>query len=199
MRLSASPSQAQALMQTAFHHGPAAPAQEHGGAASQGMAQASAEGAAQPTSTWFAALLMPAPTQAGAAAREARQRAAAVLSLVAVRERGRIVDFIWQHASPAASRLLRVGSNQPNGKSLRQLGASTLSHLALIERYRRVIEEDNERSFSQVHLVKGRQDVVIHRVSCSGDTVTVTLTNLSADRRAQARRLGAAMPELPPY
>ncbi len=125
--------------------------------------------------------------------------AEAVLRLVAVREHGRIVDFIWQHATPAAARLLRVGDIQPNGKSLRALGAGALRQQPLIERYRRVIEDGSERSFSQVHLVKGRQDVVIHRVSCGGDTVTVTLTNLSADRRAQARRLGCALPGLPAY
>lgn len=122
-----------------------------------------------------------------------------MLQLDAVRERGRIVDFIWQQASPAAARLLRVGTTSANGKRLRELATCPLSHPALIERYRRVIEDGGERSFAQVHVVKGRQDVVIHRVSCSGDTVTVSLTNLSADRRAQAHRLGLAAPELPSY
>ncbi len=191
------PAPAQGLMQTAFHHAPVALTQGQVGAAANVAAQA----VAQPVSPWYASLLkaVPETEPAPAVAATGRSAAAAVLRLAAQRERGRIVDFIWQHATPAAARLLRVGTVQPIGKSLRQLSAGPLmNHPALIERYRRVMEDGSERSFAQVHLVKGRQDVVIHRVSCSGDTVTVSLTNLSADRRAQARRLGVTVPDLPP-
>jgi len=72
---------------------------------------------------------------------------------------------------------------------LRDGVAGPLGHPVLVERYRRVIEHGNAQSFVQVHLLDGRQDIVDHRVVRHGDGVLVTLTNLSAERRAQERRL----------
>ena len=112
------------------------------------------------------------------------------MQLRAVRERGRVVDFVWIFASSVAAELLHCDPLTLRGRSLREVvTAGPLGHPALIERYRRVLEHGNSQSFEQVHLVDGRQEIVIHRVAREGDGVMVTLTNLSADRRAQILRL----------
>jgi len=112
------------------------------------------------------------------------------MRLLALRECGRVVDFTWESVNPAAAKLLRCDPLDLLRKSLSEtVSGGPLGHPALIDRYRRVLEFGNAQSFAQVHLVDGHQDVVIHRVVRQGDGVAVTLTNLSADRRRQARRL----------
>jgi PAS fold len=120
-----------------------------------------------------------------------RSRTDAVsMQLNALRQRGRIVDFVWEFASDAAAALLRCHPHTLRGRYLRDVAAAgPLGHPALIDRYRRVLEHGNARSFEQIHLVNGRQEIVIHRVVPEGDGVLVTLTNLSANRRAQIQRL----------
>lgn len=113
-----------------------------------------------------------------------------VMQLTAVRERsGRIADFVWVSGNAAAAHLMHCRAQELPGKHLLDEVAGPLGHPVLVERYRRVIEHGNAQSFAQVHLVDGMQDIVIHRVVRHDDGVTVTLTNLSADRRAQERRL----------
>lgn len=115
---------------------------------------------------------------------------AGVMRLTAVRDRsGRIVDFVWVSANAAAARMMYCAASELPGKHLRDGVAGPLGHPVLVERYRRVIEHGNAQSFAQVHLLDGTQDIVDHRVVRDGDGVIVTLTNLSADRRAQERRL----------
>ena len=112
------------------------------------------------------------------------------MRLRALRERGRVVDFTWESVNPAAAKLLRCDPLDLLTRSLSEtVSGGPLGHPALIDRYRRVLEFGNAQSFAQVHLVDGHQDVVVHRVVRHGDGVAVTLTNLSADRRKQARRL----------
>lgn len=115
----------------------------------------------------------------------------ASMRLQAVRERGHVVDFTWESAGSAAAYLLHCDPLALRGQSLlrNEVIAGPLGHPALIDRYRRVLEHGNAQSFEQVHLVDGQQDVVIHRVVPEGDGVTVTLTNQSAERRAQVLRL----------
>lgn len=139
--------------------------------------------------------LLPAPAASAferpfiAAARPARASAAS-MRLQAVRERGRVVDFVWESASSAAAHLLHCEPEALPGQRLRGVvAAGPLGHPALIDRYRRVLEHGHAQSFDQVHVVDGRQEIVIHRVVPVGDAVSVTLTNLSADRRAQIARL----------
>jgi hypothetical protein len=110
--------------------------------------------------------------------------------LRAVRVGGRIVDFRWDFANAPAARLLACHPDALRGQRLTDVLGGPHGHPALIDSYRRVIEHGNSQSFAQVHWVDGRQDIVIHRVVRTGDGVNVTLTNLSADRRAQALRLG---------
>lgn len=112
------------------------------------------------------------------------------MRLLAVREHGRVVDFVWQSANSAAAHLLHCDPNELIGERLRNIEkAGPLGHPALIERYRRVLEQGHALSFEQVHVIAGRQEVVIHRVVPERYGVAVTLTNLSADRRAQVARL----------
>ena len=112
------------------------------------------------------------------------------MRLQAVREHGRVVDFVWRSASNAAAHLLHCDPYELIGERLRDIeAAGPLGHPALIERYRHVLEQGHALSFEQVHVVAGRQEVVIHRVVPERDGVTVTLTNLSVNRRAQISRL----------
>lgn len=115
----------------------------------------------------------------------------ASMHLQAVRERGRVIDFTWESAGSVAARLLHCDPLALQGQRLLRNAviAGPLGHPALIDRYRRVLEHGNAQSFEQVHLVDGQQEIVIHRVVREGDGVTVTLTNLSAERRAQVLRL----------
>jgi len=131
------------------------------------------------------------PENYGAATRPKQARATrGTMRLRALREHGRVVDFTWESVDPAAARLLHCDPLDLLAKSLSEtVSGGPLGHPALIDRYRRVLEFGNAQSFAQVHLVDGHQDVVVHRVVRHGDGVAVTLTNLSADRRKQARRL----------
>ncbi len=113
-----------------------------------------------------------------------------VMRLTAVRDRsGGIVDFVWVSCNAAAARLMYCAASDLPGRHLRDGVAGPLGHPVLVERYRRVIEHGNPQSFAQVHLLDGTQDIVDHRVVRLGDGVIVTLTNVSAQRRAQERRL----------
>ena len=124
------------------------------------------------------------------AAAKPMRASAASMRLLAVRLRGRVVDFVWESASSAAAHLLHCDPAALLGRRLREVAAAgPLGHPALIDRYRRVLEDGNAQSFEQVHRVEGRQEIVIHRVVPVSDGVNVTLTNLSADRRAQIARL----------
>ena len=124
------------------------------------------------------------------AAAEPVRTNAASMRLQAVRLREGVVDFVWESASDAAAQLLHCDPAALLGRRLREVAAAgPLGHPALIDRYRRVLEHGNAQSFEQVHIVEGRQEIVIHRVVPVGDGVNVTLTNLSADRRAQIARL----------
>lgn len=112
------------------------------------------------------------------------------MRLVAVREHGRVVDFVWRSATSAAAHLLHCDPYDLVGERLSEVEkAGPLGHPALIGRYRSVLEQGHALSFEQVHVVAGRQEVVIHRVVPERDGVAVTLTNLSVNRRAQIARL----------
>ena len=124
------------------------------------------------------------------AAAKSTRTGAASMRLQAVRLRGQVVDFVWESTTSAAAHLLRCDPAALLGRRLREVAAvGPLGHPALIDRYRRVLEHGNAQSFEQVHVVEGRQELVIHRVVPVNDGVNVTLTNLSADRRAQIARL----------
>lgn len=130
-----------------------------------------------------------APPSPNTAPQEPPAVEAGLMRLSAVRDRaGRIVDFVWVSVNAAAARLMYCTPGDLPGKHLHEV-AGPLGHPVLVERYRRVIEHGNAQSFSQVHLLDGTQDIVVHRVARDGDGVIVTLTNLSAERRAKERWL----------
>lgn len=118
------------------------------------------------------------------------QGPAATMGLRAIRSRGEVIDFVWDVASDAAAALLRCPADVLRGKYLcAWQDAGPPGQPRLIDRYRRILERGRTQSFDHVHAFDGRQDVVIHRVVPGGDGIAVTLTNLSANRRAQALRL----------
>ena len=109
-----------------------------------------------------------------------------VMRLRAVHRGSRVSDFMWVFVSAAAARLIPCHPQQLRGKCLSEVPAGLLSHPALVERYRRVVEHGSVQTFEQVHVVDGHQDLVVHRVArLDEEGVVVTLTNLSADRRAR--------------
>jgi hypothetical protein len=111
------------------------------------------------------------------------------IRLQAVREYGRVIDFNWVFVSEAAARLLHCEPLLLYGRGLRANLGGPLGNPALIERYRRVLENGNTQSFEQVHLASGRQDIIVHCVRRVEDGVEVMLTNSSAARRACADAL----------
>lgn len=118
------------------------------------------------------------------------QRHAATMRLQAVRSDGAVIDFVWDSASDAAGALLRCPADLLPGQFLcAWQDAGPPDQPRLIHRYRRILEHGHTESFGHMHEVDGRQDVVIHRVVPVADGVEVTLTNLSANRRAQEQRL----------
>jgi hypothetical protein len=114
------------------------------------------------------------------------------MRLRAVRSLGRVTDFVWDHANAAAATLFHQSPQALRGRSLDELPEVVPpGQPALIDCYRRILEQARTQSFDHVHWVEGRREVVIHRVVCEADGIAVTLTNLSANRRAQASRLRA--------
>jgi PAS domain-containing protein len=111
------------------------------------------------------------------------------MTLRAVRDGGQIVDFAWTFASAAAARLLGHTFSDLLGHRLRDAFAGNLGHLAVLEQYRRVVEHGTAEAIKQVHVVNGLSDIYRHGAVRLGDGVAVTLTNLSAVRRAQALRI----------
>ena len=113
------------------------------------------------------------------------------MRLKSVREAGQVVDFRWIFVSSDAAHLLRCDPLLMRDQCLSATAVPCLlGQPALFDRYRCIVEDGLARSFEQVHLIEGRQDVVIHRAVREGDGVNIWLTNLSADRRAQAARQG---------
>ena len=64
-----------------------------------------------------------------------------------------------------------------------------LGHRVVFDQYRRVVEYGAAEAIKEVHVVNGVNDVYRHGAVRLGDGVAVTLTNLSAVRRAQALQL----------
>ena len=77
-----------------------------------------------------------------------------------MRERGRVVDFVWRSASNAAAHLLHRDPYELIGKRMRDIeAAGPLGHPALIDRHRRVLDPGHALSFEQMHVAAGRQAV----------------------------------------
>ena len=112
-----------------------------------------------------------------------------LMKLQAVRHRGRIVDFVWVFASAAAARMLGRNALDLVGNRLLGVLAGHLGHLVVFDQYRCVVEHGAAEAIRQMHVVNGSNDIYRHGAVRLGDGVAVTLTNLSAVRRARALRL----------
>lgn len=114
------------------------------------------------------------------------------MRLLAVREHGLVVDFVWHSVHHAAARVLHCDPGELIGERLRNAGqAGPLGHPALVERYRRVMMCGLPKSFEQVHRVAGGQEVVTHFVVPESEGVAVTLTYPGHDRQAHAAGLSS--------
>jgi hypothetical protein len=137
------------------------------------------------------------PTPSGSAPRSFRWRLLAArqlarpafMTLRAVRDGGRLVDFSWDFACEGASRLLSGSGPDLRGKRLLEVLGEQDGHPALFDQYRRVVEHGAREAILQVHVVNGVNDTYRHGAVRLRDGVAVTLTNLSAVRRAQALQL----------
>ena len=125
---------------------------------------------------------------------EERLRAAQALAkpgfmaLHAVREGAHIVDFEWDNASVAASRLLRGTATGLLGKRLVEVLAGRSGRGEIFNQYRRVVEFGAARAVQQRIKLNTSVDVLRHAAVRLHDGVAVTLTNLSALRRELALR-----------
>ena len=125
---------------------------------------------------------------------EERLRAAQALAkpgfmaLHAVREGAHIVDFEWDNASVAASRLLRGTATGLLGKRLVEVLAGRSGRGEIFNQYRRVVEFGAARAVQQRIELNTSVDVLRHAAVRLHDGVAVTLTNLSALRRELALR-----------
>ena len=107
------------------------------------------------------------------------------MTLHAERERGQVVDFVWDFASAPASRMLCHHGLDLVGKSLLDVFAGLLGRPAVFGQYRRVLEHGAAEAIRQVHGIEGCTDIYRHGAVRLGDGVAVTLINLSAVRRAE--------------
>lgn len=109
-----------------------------------------------------------------------------VIRLSAVPRADGALDFMWEYVSETAAPLLPCRPWQLLGRRMSEGRAGAFDHPALIERYRCIVEQGAPRSFEQVHLVQGQQDLLLHKVARMGEGVVVTLINLSAARRVRS-------------
>lgn len=122
----------------------------------------------------------------------ARERAMpGFMTLHAVRSGAHVVDFEWDFACLAATRLLCCDlPEMPDlrGRHLIDLLAGRAGRVAVFNLYRRVVEFGAARALRQAVVVNGSVDVVRHGAVRLRDGVAVTLTNLSAVRREEVLR-----------
>ncbi len=110
------------------------------------------------------------------------------MTLHAVRDDAQIVDFEWDSASLAATRLMLGGDRGLVGGRLVELLAGRPGRGAIFEQYRRVVEFGAARAIQQLVERNLRVEVLRHAAVRVRDGVAVRLTNLSAVRREIALR-----------
>ena len=110
------------------------------------------------------------------------------MTLRALRKDAHVVDFVCDFASAAAARLLRREAPELLGKPLLDVLGDPSGHAAVLDHYRRVVENATAEASNQWHSVNGALDLYRHGAVPLGDGVAVTLTNLSAAKRAAALR-----------
>jgi len=110
------------------------------------------------------------------------------MALHAVRKGAQIVDFEWDNASVAASRLLRGTATGLLGKRLVEVLAGRSGRGEIFSQYRRVVEFGAARAVQQRIEFNASVVVLRHAAVRLHDGVAVTLTNLSALRHEVALR-----------
>jgi hypothetical protein len=110
------------------------------------------------------------------------------MTLRAVRQGGRVVDFAWDFASASAARLLRCPVSELVGRRLLDESDDLPYQARVFEQYRSVLERNTPESAEHLHRVHGVEDVYRHEAVRLGDGVAVVLCNLSAAGRAQVLR-----------
>ncbi len=110
------------------------------------------------------------------------------MTLRAVRQRGLIVDFVWDSACPVASRLLNQTGQDLRGRSLLRALAKEPCCATAFARYRCVVQTGSAQAIRHPAQVNGHVDICRHGAVPWHDGVAVTLTNLSAIQQVQALR-----------
>jgi len=108
--------------------------------------------------------------------------------LHAVRVGGHVVDFEWDNASMAATRLLLGGERTLIGERLVEILAGRPGRGAIFDQYRRVVEWGAARAVQQAVERNQRVEVLSHAAVRLRDGVAVRLINLTAVRREIALR-----------
>ena len=111
------------------------------------------------------------------------------MTLRAVRDGTRIVDFCWTFVSAAAGRMLGRNAIDLYGKRLLDVLGEHPGREAMFEQYRRVVDVGAAGATQQVHPAHGVRDNIRHGAVRVGDGVAVTLINVGAARRAHALSL----------
>ena len=111
------------------------------------------------------------------------------MSLRPVRNGAEVVDFEWEFASVAATRLLGGVTAPLIGRRLVEAFAGRAGRAEVFAQYRRVIEIGSARAVHQMVESGPAVDMICHAALCLHDSVAVTLTNLSAVRRVRALEL----------
>ncbi len=111
------------------------------------------------------------------------------MSLRPVRDGEQIVDFEWDFASVAATRMLVGGLNSLVGKRLVEVLEGRAGRGEVFSQYRRVLEFGSAKPVYQMVEVNNAVDVISHAALRLHDGIAVTLTNMSAVRRERALQL----------
>lgn len=111
------------------------------------------------------------------------------MSLQPVRDGANIVDFEWDFASAAATRMLGLGTTGLAGKRLIEVFAGRPGRGEVFGQYWRVLEYGTAKAVHQMVETNNSVDVICHVALRLHDGVAVTLTNLSAVRRERALQL----------
>jgi hypothetical protein len=116
------------------------------------------------------------------------QVAPGFMALHAVRHGPDIVDFEWEFADPAASRLMNGGTNGLVGKRLVEVLANRPGRVEVFNQYRRVVEFGASKAVRHWIDLNASPAILRHAAVHLHDGVAVILTNLSAVRRELALR-----------
>jgi two-component system CheB/CheR fusion protein len=109
-----------------------------------------------------------------------------LMTLQAVRDGGRIVEFVWEFANAAAARLLCHRLTDLVGERLLDRLAGHRGCPAMFDQYRCAVENGSAKPTRQVPGVHGIEDTYRRGALRLRDGIAVMLINVSAVGRVQA-------------